>query len=847
MRNHYTSYIFRLPLIIATVMMTASCTLSMEDYIVPEEEKGFDEVVTEAYDCGEVSYQFHEDVVRFTEELQESYLVRIEDDSILYLSESMPKKSRPYVGGKIWAGYSHAIPHGLNSKVLSVENQGGLLKVVTSTTTREDVFKHLSYNFDAEFTAGDLSAMTPEVLEEMGCEVRDSIIIDWSRFDESQGKKGIRTRAGEEKKDTIVETVSWLADWKFDTRDWSKAKLFFNINDFNTWYDACNKAAFPGSKYFDWNPYMALVFQCAHKVVTHTERNEERNYEENYTIVWDSVTVGLDAGISPTPSKPKSDEEIGKMNDLMTSIFAPKGSPVTRREAAQIIQNYSNLGARQAKAGKLKIDKDKGRIYAEFVFNPWFSVMFEAKIEPIFEMDACIGVRVSYVTDKHKTGSITKDGNKVDIDEDLGGGHLEVPYLGASGSIKVGVHGRAGIGIKVGGVAGVTIGANLEAAIKGEFQMNFRENDEWGVTPSGKLQAYLSFWGDLTFHVCPLGLDIWSHELIRIPNDPIYLINFSSKFEPKVGTLIGYANLHDEIIDAKASVSYSNLDGMQPLLLGNGQIYYPCMRMYRGPISDGNYVYLDPVDENGNVIPPSSFGRIQENKDYNFRYYGIDDDDVMEIHFQPALCSFNTESEFSSSWNDFLTTALDNVILSDHTQFYEVGKPVINTHTSFQTYGGPNYDFTDSQGALDVNSSGDSGGASFDPKTLSQFKFMSCLDVRNGSRLQEWGVKVYIYDPNKKRIFRRRVPINHNASGRYTLVFSFITNWKPSRTMTDGSEETLFYRVIPYWGDENGGQKVDAQDTGSKAYREIKAELMDITPQEKEGMWGSIMPEIDLD
>ena len=55
-------------------LMQAGCTLSMEEYYVPEEERGMDEIYTESNEYGTVSYQFADSVLNVTENIQEKYL-----------------------------------------------------------------------------------------------------------------------------------------------------------------------------------------------------------------------------------------------------------------------------------------------------------------------------------------------------------------------------------------------------------------------------------------------------------------------------------------------------------------------------------------------------------------------------------------------------------------------------------------------------------------------------------------------------------------------------------------------------------------------------------------------------
>jgi hypothetical protein len=174
-----------------SVVLVASCTLSMEDWVVPEEERGKDEVYTVKNEWGSISYQFADSVLYVTENIQEQYLVCVEADTILYFSDQMPREWRPYVGMKMAAGISHLLPYGLNNRVLSVENVGGLLRCVTTRIGLDDVYEHLRYSFDGYATA---PAIDPEDLDSIDLEdygyqlhidpeTGDTTIVDWNDYD----------------------------------------------------------------------------------------------------------------------------------------------------------------------------------------------------------------------------------------------------------------------------------------------------------------------------------------------------------------------------------------------------------------------------------------------------------------------------------------------------------------------------------------------------------------------------------------------------------------------------------------------------------------------------------------
>ena len=56
-------YLSTLPLLLLLILLiTAGCTLVLDEYTVPEEEQGFDEPVTVESEAGSITYQYNEGV-----------------------------------------------------------------------------------------------------------------------------------------------------------------------------------------------------------------------------------------------------------------------------------------------------------------------------------------------------------------------------------------------------------------------------------------------------------------------------------------------------------------------------------------------------------------------------------------------------------------------------------------------------------------------------------------------------------------------------------------------------------------------------------------------------------------
>ena len=118
--------IIRHTLYILLLMMT-SCMLSMDEFIVPEDQKGKEEPYTEVSPYGEVTYQYHDDVISLNGEPQ-GYIAMM-NDSVIWFMDNMPDKWVPKEGHFIAANCSQTIPLGLCAKVRSVFREAGMIRV----------------------------------------------------------------------------------------------------------------------------------------------------------------------------------------------------------------------------------------------------------------------------------------------------------------------------------------------------------------------------------------------------------------------------------------------------------------------------------------------------------------------------------------------------------------------------------------------------------------------------------------------------------------------------------------------------------------------------------------------
>ena len=176
-------YLSTLPLLLLLILLiTAGCTLVLDEYTVPEEEQGFDEPVTVESEAGSITYQYNEGVQPVTRNVQE-YITHVEADTIIYFRSDTPKKWLPVRGGLLAAGCTRLLPEGLNHRVLSVERTGDEYRVVTTIAKRQEVYKELKIKIETDYLAPQREVYDSLYLDSLGIDIDDLAEYDFSLVD----------------------------------------------------------------------------------------------------------------------------------------------------------------------------------------------------------------------------------------------------------------------------------------------------------------------------------------------------------------------------------------------------------------------------------------------------------------------------------------------------------------------------------------------------------------------------------------------------------------------------------------------------------------------------------------
>ena len=89
MQKYIMNKIVRNGLLLSALLLS-SCELSMEEYVLTEEDKGKEEPYTEVSEYGEFTYQYHDDVTALNGEPQ-NYIAMM-NDSVIWFMDNLPDK-----------------------------------------------------------------------------------------------------------------------------------------------------------------------------------------------------------------------------------------------------------------------------------------------------------------------------------------------------------------------------------------------------------------------------------------------------------------------------------------------------------------------------------------------------------------------------------------------------------------------------------------------------------------------------------------------------------------------------------------------------------------------------------
>lgn len=471
MRKQYKSSGFHLPFIIAATMMMVACTLSMEEYVVPEEKQGFDEPVTIENEQGKCTYQYREGVRPITKNVQE-YLVRVIDDSVLYFMDSTPKDWLPVAGGYVSASGSRKLPWGLNHRVLSVEKENGMYKVVLTGATRDEVFKEFNCLMEFDY---DMPQYLP--IDSVEAENTDSLsfidfsliegdstalnLVDAAEYRQALKKGKILTRADNKDKykeeydptniivpiDVDLENLAFLMQGK-ESDKFEGIKL---VGEFNYHKGSKQKIYLDERKSEDYRKYTVENFDTT---IYYAQIGLQKNLK-SYDI--DDLVE----------KKKNYEELIDFQKALYIKNMAIKNATI--RDKTKSFKDF------------IKGVGDKKRPLHFSIPSPFPAISIVFDISGGVEVNVLGYGTVEYtnIEPRRVKGYVYNKGEKTDIDQLVENGSGEFSKLNIGGQFQAEANIRLGVGMETTGSGlGGTIGVGAAVGIVVNAQMNIIDGDE---------------------------------------------------------------------------------------------------------------------------------------------------------------------------------------------------------------------------------------------------------------------------------------------------------------------------------------------------------------------------------
>lgn len=577
------------------ILTMASCTLSMEDWVETEENKGYDELVTEENDFYSVKYQYKDYTRSITDQIRE-YIVSVEADSVIYFLDNLPEEWTPQVGGCVVANCCTTFPMGLLARVLDVEKEAGMIKVITTPCRLEDAYEDFELDMDMDVMSSknpQMKSVTRSACPKTrGDGEPDSIIttIDWTMFNHlSKDEKvrcvdGVITRADD---DEYFEE-----DFESDESNTSEITIFSWDSSYGY-----SKAAITFSHVSQENIKKKVRLKSKYEYTKQTERTGWRLYE--------TMQGGKLDGYEP---KKNDQDAIAKRFDAFCDDM----------------MNYGN-----------KIIKDPTKKAKKTINDKHFVVQFPLpalpfaviiRLTPIGEFEATLigSFEHTFWGPKTVTEVTVSDGNKTEKEpteispktQELGctvGGQFKAS-VGAELFVGVGAVGTGGDVYGLGGFAKLTI--DLEGKVnvfqaKTNIEGDLDFSNDSGISLTGNLEVggklAAGFFGDFT--LASKKFRVWE--------------GFEWKYFPTVAVndkmpVVYAEDSGGRYKEVKISYTYPHLGFYASLW---NRSHHPRLRVYKGADNDQ---YDDYVDLEPDKVP--SYVKTDELYTFTFKTYDVDED-----------------------------------------------------------------------------------------------------------------------------------------------------------------------------------------------------------------------------
>lgn len=757
------------------LMLLAGCTLMLEEYAVPEEEKGFDEPVTVENDFGTFTYQYNEGVLPVTRTIQE-YITRVEDDSIIYFSSDIPHKWLPVRGSLLAAGCTRTLPNGLNHRVISVDKAGGEYRVVATIASRQDVYKELEINFDYDYQAPDLPVYDSLYLDSAGIDIEDLRTTDFGLIDDAYGNpekapRYVRTRS-DSYKDTV--TIDHLFKFEFPRADVTlkhtlKQTIHYEENL------TLNKKTQYNIDHSETELMVVLSIPgtiAGESILNSTSTNDPREYPK-----WIRELEKIRTG-KPVKKTPR-----------IAKLRCPLPTPVPLVAIFEFSGNISLDGA---------------------IFGGFNAKITHAKVKEGYE----------YWGYQDK---------KYPIHEKIEDAKFNLEKLNFGGQLKASFGFRVGAGLEIPGLGlGSTIGLGFTAGADLRYEPNFLNFDQGDVIVDDEknyIKLYVDFKGDVRIYISPLGFTVLDANTVlydkRIAEQSFY-------FTPRIDTKktkgsFAVVKVPDETLGERSVIRYNNTINFEKLYTfdtyWNKKNTYPRLRVYIGNGYEGKYVDFKTkggASSSGEQIAAAG-------TDYAFTFTQ-DDIPNSEMVLTCVPCLYDDLEKTTTEFRQ-------------HSKSYGLQKPKITYYKYGQTRGAlvdDLYAEAKAQGNEEYESFKEEFEYTYGPAWQTTGKYFYSFWFRfkfeNAPFMNEWGYDVEILRDNNKehKLLSKRVTVGTNLagsmySGTKKLLCEFVTNFKS----TNAGGDCMLVRLRPYSINLLGEETTHAWTAWKDVYMNINKEDKD--------------------
>ena len=750
MQKYIMNKIVRNGLLLSALLLS-SCELSMEEYVVAEEDKGKEEPCTEVSEYGEITYQYQDDVTALNGEPQ-NYIAMM-NDSVIWFMDNLPDKWVPKEGHYIAANCSKTIPLGICSKVRSVTRDAGMIRVEHEPTDEENVFKKLEMRLDFNYIVPGVSDFVEDGTEESrstpsinrpGFWKNDSVFVDMSLYE-----PGARADGGHEDKT------------KFQT---------------NKSFDLPNKKVL----------YVDLTYESTEVVNVHQYEDLVKEYKEEWNDSYTERNIKILIGYGNNPEEATKSltsfpKNVGDIRGMMTSLKAVK-------DLMRISQSVKAINP-----------------VVSIPSFP-FGVMFRVDVSVGYVLLGYGVAEMKFRSETRRNGYIINKGNSREIDNKLVSNPLKPPYSDVTniqfgGSADFWLRGRIGVGVLVGnelgGVGGVIgiegkVGfrASLETESLNDYSIIDRQNFNCGFYAnfSGfgeglvKVGPFTKSLGDFNFNTTEKSKminmkaeindsktksNLTTEEVEYVLEDE----NGNPLIDPWTGTpMIG---TRDEL-SINSSLNFSKLETFFIFPKIDRLNQRPALRIYEGEIASGSGKFKQEVIDEVLAADKTYKFSVNLRKAELSENVGV---------YEVVPCIYDKGSGMTTEYRN------NSMIVTP-------GTPIISQPKCYQWFG---RELSVEDWEYYLEEYGEEYFKGKKREDFTEYAFTTVVELKNATRIKEWGMEFRLEDPNGKAILDKAYSIPFDGlcrAGKYTIITTFISEHRPKTP--DSGIDALSVTAKPY-------------------------------------------------